>query len=97
MTMTRTASDYSTVTVASQQLAVMRGSYQYELTSSVDAWYKVGPNGSVTASAADGSHYLAAGKTVEVAKRGSDDTVAIVRVGAIDGVCTLSLVEPGGL
>jgi len=93
MPLTVISSDYSTVTGSSQKLTTMKAGRQYRLTSSVDCYFKVGPAASVTASAADGNHYLAAGASVEVALKDSNDTVAIIQV-SVSGVCTLSLIEP---
>ena len=95
MPTTMISSDYNTVTVASQKLQVMVAGFQYVLRGSIDLWYAVGPNASVTASAADGSHYLPAGEPALVALQGANDTVAVLRVGALDGVCTLSREEAG--
>lgn len=87
----RATSDYNTVTVASQQLAVMVGGRTYRLVSSIDTWVAVGTN--PTAAAADNSLYLAAGQALLVRAAANDDKVAVLRVGAADGVCTLSLLD----
>lgn len=94
MPLTVTSSDYSTVTSASQKFTTMRASVQYVLRSDVNCFYKVGPSASVTAAAADDSHFLAAGMPAYVSKKETSDTVAIIRQ-AVDGVATLSLIEPG--
>jgi len=96
MPLTLTTSDYSTVTNTSQKFTAMVAGNQYVLRSSVNCYFKVGPSASVTASAADGSHFLAAGMPAYVAKKGADDTVAIIRDSS-DGAATLSLMEPGSI
>lgn len=96
MPITTVSSDYNTVTAASQKLAVMIGGYQYKLVGSVGLYYAVGPNASVTASAADNNHYLPPGMVAYVAKKDTNDTVAVIRE-TTDGVCTLSRIEPGSL
>ena len=85
-----TTSDYNTVTSSSQKLVAMIPGAQYILRSDIALWYVVGPATSVVASAADGCHYLPAGATALLAVDGADDTVAVLRVGSSDGVCTLS-------
>src|SRR5687767_169780 len=98
MSLTTITSDYNTVTNASQKLTAMTPGFQYILRSDTDLYYKVGPNASVTATAGDNSHFLPAGATAYVAYRidggATNDTVAVLRK-AVDGVCTLSKLEPG--
>lgn len=98
MAITTITSDYNTVTSSSQKLTAMTPGFQYILRADVNLYYKVGPNASVTASAADNSHFLPAGCTALVAYRVdggvTNDTVAVIRQ-AVDGVCTLSKLEPG--
>jgi hypothetical protein len=98
MPITTVTSDYNTVTSASQKLTAMTPGFQYILRGDVDLYYKVGPNASVTAAAADNSHFLPAGCTAFVAYRidggVTNDTVAVIR-SSVDGACTLSKVEPG--
>ncbi len=88
---TRATSDYNTVTNASQQLANMVAGQTYCLVSSIDTWVAVGSN--PTASAANDCHLLAAGRELYIRALVADDNVAVLRVGASDGVCTLSLVD----
>lgn len=88
--------DYSTVTSSSQKLTAMIAGYQYYIRSSTACYYKVGPNASVTAAAADGSIWLGANAVAPVALNGTNDTVAIIREAA-DGVVTLFRTEPGSL
>ena len=87
----RASSDYNTVTAASQQLVAMTAGRTYRFVSSVDAYVAVGTN--PTASAADNSHYVAAGRELLVRAVATNDLVAVIRVGGADGVCTLSLLE----
>lgn len=87
----RATSDYSTVTNTSQQLASMTDGQLYRLVCSIDTWVAIGAN--PTASAADNSHYLAAGRELVIRAAATDDNVAVLRVGSNDGVCTLSLVQ----
>ena len=86
----RATSDYTTVTVASQQFANMVAGMSYRIVSSVDAWVAIGSN--PTAAAADNSHYLAAGRELIVRALAADDNVAILRVGSSDGVATMTIV-----
>lgn len=88
----RASSDYDTVTNTSKQLAPMKQSQLYRLVSSIDTWVAVGSN--PTAAAADNSHYLAAGRELFILPVADAELVAVLRVGAADGVCTLSVVEP---
>jgi uncharacterized protein (DUF2345 family) len=85
------SSDYSTVTAASQQLASMAVGQIYRLVSSIDTWVAVGSN--PTAAAADGSHFLAAGREMYISCIADADKVAVLRVGSSDGVCTLSVLH----
>jgi hypothetical protein len=98
MAITTITSDYNTVTGSSQKLTAMTPGFQYILRGDTDLYYKVGPNASVTAAAADNSHFLAAGDSALVCYRvdggATNDTVAVIRK-TVDGVCTLSKVEPG--
>lgn len=94
MPITTITSDYSTVTNTSQKLTAMKAGNQYRLSGTVGLYYKIGPNASVEASAADNSHYLAAGMVAFVALKDTNDTVAVIRE-TIDGACTLSLIEAG--
>lgn len=86
----RSTSDYNTVTDTAQQLANLVDGCVYRLVCSIDTWVKVGAN--PTASAADDSHYLAAGQTLLIRASANDDNVSVLRVGAANGVCTLSKV-----
>jgi len=98
MPWTLISSDYSTVTGTSQKFSslTMVAGNQYRLTSSVDCYFKVGPAATVTASVADGNHFLAAGASVVVALKDTNDTVAIIQA-SVSGVATLSLIEPGDI
>ncbi len=87
----RATSDYSTVTAVSQQMANMVQGYLYRFCSSIDTWVAVGS--APTASAADNNHFVAAGEELFIRCAADDDNVAVLRVGASDGVCTLSLVD----
>lgn len=87
----RATSDYSTVTNTSQQMANMIAGALYRLVSSIDTWIAVGAN--PTASAADGCHFLGAGRELLISTTAADDNVAVLRVGGSDGVATLSLVQ----
>ena len=83
-----TSSKFTSVTVASQQIAVTMVTRQvYVFTSSVACYLAQGAN--PTAAAANGSYYVAADHIIEV--DGTAGTkLAVIRVGAADGVCTLS-------
>jgi len=83
--------DFNTVTAASQQLAAMKASNLYRLSSDTDCYFAVGSN--PTAAAADGSHFLGAGREAFILCTTDDDKVAVIRKAA-DGVCTLSIVQP---
>jgi hypothetical protein len=91
------AIDYSTVTSTSQKLTAMVAGYQYIIRPTGNCYYKVGPNSTVTAVAADdGSTFLAAGCVAFVSKQGANDTVAVIRE-TVDGGVTLSRYEAGSL
>jgi hypothetical protein len=88
----RASSSFKSVTAASQQLTAMKASQLYRLVSSVDTWVAVGTN--PTAAAADNSHFLGAGRELYILPVADGELVAVLRVAAVDGVCTLSIVEP---
>lgn len=95
-----TTSKRSTVTSSSQELAFdMTQGARYRLTViGCDAYFKVGTASGVTAAAADDSHLLADGDSVELTTTraaGAAQRVAVIRAGSVDGACTLSLVTPG--
>jgi hypothetical protein len=95
MPMTFVSSEYNTVTGTSQEIALtMVSGNQYVLRSDVDLYFTIGVASSTTASAADNSHFLAAGMPAYVCKRGTAVRVAVIAKSAT-GVCTLSLVEAG--
>jgi hypothetical protein len=97
MPMTYTTSDYNTVTSTSQELPIaMVAGNQYVLRADVDIYFKVGLTTATTASAADDSHYLAAGMPAYLAAQGLRKYVAVIRK-TTDGVCTLSKLEPGSV
>jgi len=79
---------YNTVTAASQQLTAMSAGMAYRFVPSIDTWVAVGS--SPTASAAAGSHFVGAGRELLIICTVDLDKVAVLRVGASDGVCTLS-------
>jgi hypothetical protein len=81
---------YTTVTVASQQTAALVAGQCYRVISSTDAYIKFGSN--PTASAANDSHLISAGREVRVWMNAADK-MAIIRVAA-DGVCTVSIAPP---
>lgn len=91
-------SDFNTVTVAAQQLAMaMVKGRQYRFAANVDTWVRVTQAGGAVAAAADGSHLVMAGQQVLLGQLGPEsgnvavrDRVSVLRVGGADGVCTLS-------
>jgi hypothetical protein len=99
MSMTFGTSDQNTVTSTSQEIpTAMTPGVQYLLRSSVDAYFAIGLTTATTASAANNSHYIAAGMPAYVSAISTlAKYVAIIRVGSTDGVCTLSRLEAGSI
>ncbi len=99
MPFTPTTSKRSTVTAASQEIAfTMQAGVPYRLAAIVaDLYFATGAAASVTATAGDNSHLLAAGDSIELTARGTAVRVAVIRAGAVDGACTLSMLEAGSI
>lgn len=82
-------SDRTTVTASSQQFSfTMVAGQIYVVTASVAAYLAQGSN--PTASAADGSTYIAAGESVVITGN-FGAKLAIIRAGAADGEATMTL------
>jgi hypothetical protein len=94
MPLTLDNSDVRTVVTASGLFdTTLVPGMQYILSTTTDCWFKV-TTGAGSASAADGSHFLAAGQRSVVAAKGANNRVAIIR-DAADGNASLSEVAPG--
>lgn len=97
MTFTTASSQYTTVTTSSQKFTnAMVVGQLYRLHSTVDCLYKIGATGD-SASAAAGSHALAAGATVYIETKDATllGFVSVIRASTAtaDGQATLSLME----
>jgi len=83
------SSKFTTVTVASQQIALTMVARQvYVFTSSV-ACYLAQSSGTPVASAANASFYVPADHIIEVDGTGGSH-LSVIRVGSLDGICTIS-------
>ena len=82
---------FSTITVAAQQFALTMGTNEYwELTASVPCY--IAQSANPTAAGANGSELvLAAG--VKLIEGASGAKISIIRVGAVDGVATMTRIN----
>ncbi len=87
-------SDYFAVTDTSATSAALVAGQVYRVAVSVDCYIAMN-SAAPTASAADNNHYIAAGRPFYFQNLTTDHKIALIRVGAVSGVATVSLAMRG--